>query len=424
MIDIKEVIIKQQEYQENCNNRLLNINVQDVIHLHHCQKNLKNKLDLKRAERNEVASKIKNKISNEERLSLIEKGKLLKKEVFDLEKKYDEVNSIYESILLKLPNFTSSSSPIGKEEDSKVLREVGVKREFDFKIKDHLELGLNLDILNFDIAAQVSGNKFYYLKNQGALLEIALVQFVINKLVKKGFSLYITPDLARNNIVECIGYNPRGIETNIYSIENTDLCLIGTSEITLGGMYANRILKSSELPICMAGYSHCFRTEAGAAGQESKGLYRVHQFTKIEIFIICKPEDSNKYHNDILSIEEEIYKELKIPYRVLDIATGDLGNPAYKKYDIEAWMPGRDAYGEITSTSNCTDFQARRLNVKFQNDNKLTHYVHMLNGTAIAIPRVIIAILENYQNNDGTVDIPEVLQPYFGTNKISKKQNV
>lgn len=420
MIDIKEVILKQDEYQENCNNRLLDIDVQKVISLYNKQKELKGKLDLKRAERNELANKMKDRLPNEERNLLVEKGKLLKKEVSDLEKQFDEIKSSYDSLLFKLPNFTSGSSPIGKEEDSKVLREVGIKKKFDFEIKDHLELGLSLDILNFDIAAQVTGNKFYYLKNQGALLEMALVQFVINKLVNKGFSIYITPDLARNAVVEGIGYNPRGVETNIYSIEKTELCLIGTSEITLGGMCSNRIFKSSELPLCMAGYSHCFRTEAGAAGQESKGLYRVHQFTKVEIFIICKPEESTKYHRDILSIEEEIYKELKIPYRVLDIATGDLGNPAYKKYDIEAWMPGRNAYGEITSTSNCTDFQARRLNIKFLNENESLQYVHMLNGTAVAVPRVIIAILENYQNSDGTVDIPEVLQPYLRAKKIAK----
>lgn len=420
MIDIKEIISKQSEFQENCNNRLLDIDVQEVISLYNRQKELKSKLDLKRAERNEIAGKINNKLTNEERIQLIEKGKLLKKEVSDLEHQHDEIYSSYETLLLKLPNFTSSSSPIGKEEDSKVLREVGIKKNFDFEIKDHLELGLSLDILNFDIAAQVTGNKFYYLKNQGALLEMALVQFAINKLVNKGFSIYITPDLARNTVIEDIGYNPRGNETNIYSIENTNLCLIGTSEITLGGMFSNCILKSSELPLCMAGYSHCFRTEAGAAGQESKGLYRVHQFTKVEIFIICTPEDSAQYHKNILSIEEEIYKELKIPYRVLDIATGDLGNPAYKKYDIEAWMPGRKAYGEITSTSNCTDYQARRLNIKFQNENESPKYVHMLNGTAIAVPRLIIAILENYQNIDGTVDIPDVLQPFLGAKKIFK----
>lgn len=420
MIDIKEVILKQSEYQENCNNRLLNIDVQEVVSVYDRYKELKGELDLKRAERNELANKMKDRLPNEERILLIKKGKLLKKEISDFEKQFDEIKTLYESLLLKLPNFTSSSSPIGKEKDSKVLREVGIKKKFDFEIKDHLELGLNLDILNFDIAAQVTGNKFYYLKNQGALLEMALVQFVVNKLVNKGFSIYITPDLARNTVVEGIGYNPRGVETNIYSIENTDLCLIGTSEITLGGVYSNRILKSSELPLCMAGYSHCFRTEAGAAGQESKGLYRVHQFTKVEIFIICKPEESTEYHRDILNIEEEIYKELKIPYRVLDIATGDLGNPAYKKYDIEAWMPGRNTYGEITSTSNCTDFQARRLNIRFQDENESLQYVHMLNGTAVAVPRVIIAILENYQNCDGTVDIPEVLQPYLGAKKIAK----
>jgi len=243
----------------------------------------------------------------------------------------------------------------------------------------------------------------------------------IKKLIEKGFTPYLTPDLAKNTILEGIGFNPRGDETNIYSIENTDLCLVGTAEITLGGLYYNKLLKEEDLPIKMVGFSHCFRTEAGAAGQATKGLYRVHQFSKIEMFVICKPEDSDDMLEFLRNIEEEIYQEIGIPYRVLDVASGDLGNPAYKKYDLEAWMPGRNDYGEITSTSNCTDFQSRRLNIKYKNTEGKNIFVHMLNGTVIAIPRVIISILENFQNEDGTIDIPKILIPYIGKDKITKR---
>ena len=278
-----------------------------------------------------------------------------------------------------------------------------------------------MDILDFKTAAVVSGAKFYYLKNEGVLLELALTRYVLDKIMDKGFIPHITPDLAKESVVSGIGYNPRGNETNIYSIQGGDLCLIGTSEITLGGMYMNRLLKSKEMPLRLAGLSHCFRTEAGSAGRVSKGLYRVHQFSKVEMFIICEPSESEKYLESILEIEEDICKELNLPYRVLNIASGDLGNPASRKYDIEVWMPGRNSYGEVTSASNCTDYQSRRLNIKYKDSANDSQFVHMLNGTAIAIPRMIIAILENFQNEDGTVDIPPALHDHLKFTKIEHK---
>ncbi len=282
-------------------------------------------------------------------------------------------------------------------------------------------MGSELDIIDFDSGALVSGQKFYYLKKGGALLELALIQYAMNKLYTKGFVPYLTPDVAKAEILKGIGFNPRGTETNIYSIADSDLCLIATAEITIGGMFSDRVLNENDLPYKIAGFSHCFRTEAGAAGLATKGLYRVHQFSKVEMFVICRPEESENFHKELLAIEEEIYQELKIPYRVLDIASGDLGNPAYKKYDLEAWMPGRHEYGEITSTSNCTDFQARRLNIRYKDITGKNRFVHMLNGTAVAVPRVIIAILENYQQPDGSVIIPDVLQIYMNGIKSIKK---
>jgi seryl-tRNA synthetase len=257
------------------------------------------------------------------------------------------------------------------------------------------------------------------------LLDLALQQYAIRKLIGHGFRPVTTPDLARNSILEGIGFTPRGVETQVYSVENSDLSLVGTAEITLGGMLADEILDESALPVKYVGLSHCFRTEAGAAGRASRGLYRVHQFTKVEMFAFCTPESSEAIHNEMLAIEEEIFRELGIPYLVLDICSSDLGGPAYRKFDLEAWMPGRGEsgeFGEVTSTSNCTDYQARRLNIRYRpTGQKGTQFVHTLNGTAIALSRALIAIMENYQRADGGIDVPVVLEPYLGKSVIESR---
>ena len=280
------------------------------------------------------------------------------------------------------------------------------------------------ELIDFDTATKVTGPKFYYLKNEGALLELALTRYAIDILTAKGFTPVITPDLAKEEILEGIGFNPRGNESNIYTLEETGTCLVGTAEITLGGSLADTVLEEEKLPLMMAGLSHCFRREAGAAGQYSKGLYRVHQFTKVEMFIFCKPEESDRFHRMLLETEKEIFSGLDIPFRVVDTCTGDLGAPAYRKFDLEAWMPGRGDngdFGEITSTSNCTDYQSRRLNIKYKTADGKKEYVHMLNGTAIAMSRAIIAIMENFQQADGSILIPEKLRPYTGFDRIVPK---
>ena len=283
-----------------------------------------------------------------------------------------------------------------------------------------------LELVDFASGAKVTGPKFYYLKNDAVLLDLALQHFALGVARKHGFTLHTTPDLAREEILRGLGFNPRGESTQIYSIADTDLCLVGTAEITLGGMLADTILEEEQLPLLLAGVSHCFRTEAGSAGQESRGLYRVHQFTKVELFAFVSAEDdaSELMHARLLAIEEEIFQALGIPYRVLDIASGDLGGPAYRKFDLEAWMPGRGAYGEITSTSNCTDYQARRLKIRYRpaapdGSKQKPRHVHMLNGTAVACSRALVAILENYQQADGTVVVPEVLRPIVGKDRIT-----
>ncbi len=267
-----------------------------------------------------------------------------------------------------------------------------------------------------------------HLASTGAIeLAAACMGIALDQLLPEGFIPVVTPDLARPDIIEGLGFSPRGEESQIYSVEGHDLCLIGTSEITLGGMYADSILSEDELPLKLAGVSHCFRTEAGAHGRESKGLYRVHQFTKVEMFVFCRPEDSDAQHADLLRIERKIFDALEIPYRVIDIASADLGAPAYRKFDLEAWMPGRGEggeYGEITSTSNCTDFQARRLKIRFRRsgEKKKNELVHTLNGTAISNARAIVALLENHQQADGSIRIPEALVPYVGLDRIEPRR--
>lgn len=422
MLDPKFIRDNIEAVKENISRRGVKACADLVVELYNTRNKLQVEIDSLRNDRNENAAKMKQKLSDAERAALIEEGKSIKQKVSELEEKIREAELRYTEEAMKIPNMTDPSCPTGGEEDSVELRKEGVIKDYSFKPKDHVELGEILDIIDFDSGANVSGQKFYYLKNEGALLELALINFGMQLMAKKGFTPYLTPDIAKASILEGIGFNPRGAETNIYSIANTEQCLVGTAEITLGGIYKDKMIDEASLPIKMAGFSHCFRTEAGAAGQATKGLYRVHQFSKVEMFVICTPEESADMLESLREIEEEIYKTLGIPYRVLNIATGDLGNPAYKKYDLEAWMPGRGGYGEITSTSNCTDFQARRLNIRIKDKQGNKVIAHMLNGTVIAVPRVIISILENFQNEDGSVNIPDALVPFIGLSKIERRK--
>lgn len=382
--------------------------VDKVLEVDQKRRELINEVDLLRQKRNEAASK-----------KDIEAGKNVKEQLQQKEPQLKELEDQFKSYLLQIPNLPSSESPEGKgESDNKVLREVGIKADLTFTPKDHLQLGETLDIIDFETASKVSGSGFYYLKNEGAMLEIALVHYALDFLIKKGYSPVITPDLAREEYYLGTGYLPKGPEAQIYQINDSDLGLIATAEITLAGYHADSILEN--LPKKYAGYSHCFRLEAGAYGKYSKGLYRVHQFTKVEMFAFTKPDDSDKTHQEFLKNEEEFFQSLEIPFRVLEMCKGDLGAQAVRKFDLEAWMPGRGEWGEITSTSNTTDFQSRNLNIKFKNGEQ-SGYVHTINGTLCATSRAIIAILENFQQEDGSIKIPEVLQKYTGFSEIRKK---
>ncbi len=363
------------------------------------------------------AKKMKGRLEQDERTALIEEGKLLKEKIAETEKAFTEKDAAFKEVIMTVPNMAHPDVPVGKEDkDNLEISRSGTVPEFGYKFKDHVELTADLDLVDFDTATRVSGTKFYYLKNEAVLLDLALTRYTLDVLRKKGFTLVQTPDIAKEEIAEGIGFNPRGEESNIYTLEGTGTCLVGTAEITLGGYYANKTLNAEDLPIKMAGISHCFRREAGAAGKFSKGLFRVHQFTKVEMFVYCTPDKSDEIHEYIRETEEEIFQGLEIPYRVVDTCSGDLGASAYRKYDLEAWMPGRGEsgdWGEITSTSNCTDYQSRRLGIRYKTDEG-NKFVHMLNGTAMALSRAMIAVIENYQQEDGSIRIPKALIPYTG----------
>jgi seryl-tRNA synthetase len=430
MLDLKYVLANAEAVKQNCRNRNVPLDVIEeidrVIAIEGDRRSLQQTVEDVRRRQNEVAQATGKEKDPARRAELVAEGKQLKAELGDSEERLKTLELEVKRRLGRVPNLTHPDAPIGATEDlSLELRKVGTTRTFDFPIKDHVVLGKELDLIDFEAGGKVSGTGFYFLKNDAVLLELALQQFAIQKLAKAGFIPIVTPDLARNSILEGIGFTPRGVETQIYSVEATDLSLIGTAEITLGGMHADEIFDEADLPCKYVGLSHCFRTEAGAAGRASRGLYRVHQFTKVEMFAYATPETSGAIHQELLALEEEIFTELGIPYRVLDICSGDLGGPAYRKFDLEAWMPGRGdggEYGEVTSTSDCTDYQARRLNIRYRpSGQKGTRFVHTLNGTAVALSRAMIVVLENYQRADGLIDVPPVLRPFVGKDVIGQR---
>ena len=418
MIDYRELRARRDEIAKNIADRNMKVDVDEAIALQDKRSELMKSAEELRAARNNNAARMKGKMDNEVRQILIAEGRDIKDRIAAVESELEEIDKAFIAIVRQIPNYAHPDAPVGKEDkDNTAIKYVGKPPVFGFKALDHVQLGEKLDLIDFETGTKVSGPKFYYLKNEAVLLQMALENYAMNIVLKHGFTPMITPDVAKEEILEGIGFNPRGAESNIYTVEGTGTALVGTAEITLGGYYSGETLEKSALPIKMTGLSHCFRREAGAAGQFSKGLYRVHQFSKLEMFIICLPEQSDAFHDELLAIEEEIFSGLGLAYRVVDTCTGDLGAPAYRKFDIEAWMPGRGEageYGEVTSTSNCTDYQSRNLNVRYKDDDGKSKFVHMLNGTAVALSRALVAVLENYQREDGSIGIPAALVPYMG----------
>ena len=427
MLDVAFIRENLDAVKANCVNRNVTVDVDKIVALDDRRKQLVHETQVVQQRQNELSKSIPKEKDPAKKQALVAEGRALREQVT----KGDEAVKLAEADLRAaisiLPNMTHPAAPVGHtDKDSKTLRVVGDKPKFDFKPKDHVDLCDELKLADFEAGASVAGQKFYFLKNEAVLLELALVNYAFGILVKHGFTPVITPDVARVEVLEGTGFMPRGEGTQIYTLAGTDLCLVATAEITLGGMHRDQILDEAQLPILYAGLSHCFRTEAGAPGRDTRGLYRVHQFTKVEMFAFSTPEQSEEIHQKLLAIEEEIFTGLGLTFQVLDIASGDLGGPAYRKYDLEAWMPGRGEageFGEVTSTSNCTDFQARRLNIRYKGPkHKGTRFVHTLNGTAIAVTRALVAILETYQQADGSVVVPPALRQWVGKDRIDPRK--
>ena len=374
---------------------------------------------LKSQEKNSPSPEIKKQL---EELTL--KGTKLSEKISELSIKQEEAKLAADVAMNSLSNLIQKDAPIGNENDFKILETVGTPRDFKSEgidIKDHVEIGKNLNLIDIERGAKVSGSRFYYLVNNGALLELALVNFAIDVAQQHGFTPIIPPSLVKPHAMEGTGFLGQASE-NVYRIEQDDMYLVGTSEVALAAMHMDEILNNKELPIKYAGYSPCFRREAGSHGKDTRGIFRVHWFDKVEMFVFSHLEDANSIHQKLLEIEKEILTKLEIPFRVIDVASGDLGSSAARKFDCEAWIPSANEYRELTSTSNCTEFQSRRLKIRTRLNDK-TNYVATLNGTLLAVTRTIVALLENHQQEDGSVYIPKSLRPYLKNKEFFSPSN-
>lgn len=426
MLDRKFVVENLDLVRNNCRARNSTADVDRFALLESKRRTQQTAVDDANRRANEVSKSIGKAKDAAERDALKNQGRELREQTAALQAEHDAIAAEADEILRAIPNLSHPAAPHGADDQAnlEIKRGKHAPRKFDFKPLDHVQLGEKLGLIDLESGSKVAGHGFYFLKNEAVLLELALQRYAVDVLMKEGFTPTITPDMARNEVLQGTGYIPRGPETQIYSIADSDLSLIATAEITLGGMMADTIFEPEQLPIKLCGISHCYRTEAGAHGKATRGLYRVHQFTKVEMFAYTLPDASDAMLDYFCELEGRIFDGLGIPYRVVDTATGDLGGPAYRKFDLGAWMPGRGTegeWGEVTSTSNCTDYQSRRLGIKYRTKGeKGTHFVHTLNGTAIAISRGLIAVIENFQNADGTITVPEVLRGWVGKDVIGR----
>lgn len=409
--------------QQNSDNRNFRCNVSEVVALYKDYRSMMHELQKLQKKRNDHAKMLKAKLDPDARRELIDEGRKIKERLMEHETKANQTYDRLLGLATLIPNMTHPDTPLGPEENAITLYTHGTPRTAEvagFQLKDHIKIGQSLGIFDFDSGGKVSGQKFVYYRHGAALLELALVQWTMHEAFKRGWTPVMPPDLVRGPVVAGCGFQPRdGEATQIYSVADSDLCLAGTAEIPLGGIYMNDILIASEqLPQKLVAFGHAFRTEAGSSGSENRGIYRLHQFSKVELFAVTRGDvdESNRMLAEIRDFEEHLFSQLGLCFRVLDMPTEELGAPAYRKFDIEAWMPGMEKWGEISSCSNCTDYQARRLNIRYKetiNQKKNLEYPHTLNGTACAVPRMLISIIETYQRRDGSVTIPEVLQPYM-----------
>ncbi len=421
MIDLQLLAQNTDLFKQALAKKRFSGNLDELLRKDQNRRSILHELENLQAEQNKLSKEIAS-ATPETRPTLLEQSKNLKEKLKELEPKLEQAETELRPLLLTIPNPPHESVPEGKDDtENVVIKTHGEKPTFTFTPKDHAILGKELDIIDIEAAANASGSRFYYLKGQGALLELAIINFVVQKVVSKGFKFIVPPVLVREKAMEATGFFPAD-RNEIYSVNpgEDDLYLVGTSEVPLAMLHADQIIDTEKLPLRYVGFSPCFRREAGTYGKDTQGILRVHQFNKVEMFSFCSPENSLEEHELIRSIEEEIMQDLGFHYQVLNICGGDLGAPAAKKYDIEAWIPTQEKFRELTSCSNCTDFQARRANIRSKKDGKTTP-IHTLNGTAIATGRAIVAILENYQEADGSVRIPEVLRPFMANATHIKK---
>jgi seryl-tRNA synthetase len=410
MLDIKYIREHPEEVKEGCKKKGFDCDVGQILKLDEKKRGLLLKIETLRADQG--------KLGKED----IAGAKKIKEEVKELEPQLEEIDKNLHSLLILLPNLPQDAVPVGDESVNVVLRQHGKAPKFDFEPKDHLSLGESLEVLDVERAAKTSGSRFSYLKGDLALLEFALVDLAMKTAIKEGFLPIIPPVLIKEEMMQAMGYidTPEDLEERYY-FEKEKLFLVGTAEQSVGPMHAGEIFDEKELPKRYIAFSTCFREEAGSYGKDTKGILRVHQFDKVEMFSFVHPEKSKEEHQFLVSLQESLWQALKIPYQVVQLATGDMSRPSSSTIDIEAWMPGQGKYREVSSASNVTDFQARRLNTRYRKKEGKPEYVHMLNATGFAIGRTLIAIMENYQQKDGSIKIPKVLQGYIGKKEIKKQ---
>ena len=409
MLDVKFIRENLDLVKKSAREKGYKIDVEEVLKVDDERKKVLAEAEKLRQKRNEIAGKMK---GGKPAPELIEEGKAVKAELSGMESKLSELEGRLNGLLKSVPNVIFDDVPLGGEECSVEVKKWGENHKTGV---DHLDYAVSRDWVDFERGAKVAGAKFYYLKGEMALLENALLQYGLSKVLEHGFTYMTVPDMVSSRVLEGCGFNPRSSEqSDEYFIEGEDLAMIATAEMPLTGYHMDEIIDEDKLPLFYAGYSACFRKEAGTYGKYTRGLFRVHQFNKLEMYVFCLPEQSKEMHEKILAIEEEIWQGLGIPYHVINIAAGDLGAPAAKKYDMEYWSPVNQKYQEITSCSNCTDFQARAVNARVRRKDGTVEFVHTLNGTAIPLARALVVLLENYANEGGKFKVPEVLRPYLG----------
>jgi seryl-tRNA synthetase len=417
MIDIVYLREHRDELALSLARRGFEIDLADLGHLDKDRRSARSEAEGLRSEQNAIGKSIPG-LDGEQKQSAIEKAGHLSSQYKELLSRADELDEQFNAQWITLPNMTDPTAADGLDEaDAIEVRRVGEPREFGFDVLDHVDLGMALDIVDIERATKLSGSRFALIKGKLVLLELALVRWVMENLSGHGFTPIIPPVLVREQALFGTGFFP-GDRDQVYSVEQDDLFLVGTSEVPLAAMHGDEILSATELPLRYAGFSTCFRVEAGTYGKDTRGMFRVHQFDKVEMFSFVLPDRSQEEHEYLLEREEDLVTKLEIPYRVVNVAAGDLGSSAAKKYDIEAWFPGQDRYREITSTSNTTDFQSRRLRIRYKDDDGKNQLVHTLNGTAVAVGRMLIALMENHQDGGGSFRIPEALVPYTGFDSI------